>query len=76
MLNVLEVTGETVPATIASFFEKIGETVTGMLTGAVSVFNGLWSSGAPGQLVCSIGFASMVIGIGFSIFRIKKGRKR
>lgn len=62
--------------TIASFFTTVGQTVQGMLSGAVNVFTGLWESGVPGQVVCTLGFAGTVIGLGFSIFRIRRGRRK
>lgn len=61
--------------TVASFFTKVGETVTGLMTSAVNVFTGLWASGAPGQVMCSMGIASIVIGLGYGIFRIGRFRK-
>ncbi len=75
MLNVLNDTTTTTPATIADFFTAAGQTVTGLISGAANVFNGLWSSGAPGQLACTMGLASTIIGLGFVIFKIR-GRKR
>lgn len=65
-----------VPDTIAKFFEAVGETVTGLISSAANVFSGLWTSGIPGQLICTLGFASMVIGFGCAIFRIRRGRRR
>lgn len=62
--------------TIASFFTKVGETTSGLITGAVNVFTGLWESGIPGQVICTLGFSSIVIGLGMSIFKIRKGRRR
>lgn len=61
--------------TVATFFQKVGETTSGLVTGAVGVFTGLWESGVPGQVVCSLGFASIAIGLGCAFFRIRK-RKR
>lgn len=61
--------------TIASFFTKVGETVSGLLTGAANVFTGLWESGVPGQIICTMGFAGTVIGLGCAIFKIRKRRK-
>ena len=73
MLNIAEV--EAVSSlTIPGFFSKVAETTTGLLTGAVGAFTGLWESGVPGQVVCSLGFASMAIGLGFGIFRIRRRR--
>ena len=55
MLNIAE--AEAVSSlTVPSFFSKVAETTTGLLTGAVGVFTGLWESGVPGQVVCSLGF--------------------
>ena len=62
--------------TIASFFTKVGETVAGLLTGAVNVFTGLWESGVPGQVICTMGFASTVIALGCAIFKISKRSRR
>ena len=62
------------PATIAAMFTSIGETVTGLITSAANVYTGLWESGVPGQLVCTLGFAGMAIGFGFKIFRIRRAR--
>lgn len=62
--------------TVASFFSAVGETVTGLITSAVNVFTGLWSSGIAGQIICSLGFAGMAIGFGCGIFAIGKGLKR
>lgn len=61
--------------TVANFFTAVGETTTGLITSAVNVFSGLWSSGVPGQVICSLGFSSMAIGLGCAIFKIRK-RKR
>lgn len=61
--------------TIASYFTAVGETVTGLITGAVNVFTALWASGAPGQVICSLGIAGIVIGFGTGIFRIGKLRR-
>lgn len=73
MLNIAE--AEAVSSlTVPSFFSKVAETTTGLLTGAVGVFTGLWESGVPGQVVCSLGFASMAIGLGCAIFKIRKRR--
>lgn len=66
----------TVPDSIAGLFTAIGETVTGMISSAANVFTGLWTSGTPGQLICSLGFASMIIGFGCGIFKIRRGRRR
>ncbi len=73
MLQIAEVT-EVAQLTVASFFSKVAETTTGLLTGAVGVFTGLWESGVPGQVVCSLGFATMAIGLGCALFKIKKRR--
>ena len=62
--------------TVASFFTAVGETVTGIITSGVNVFTGLWASGVPGQIICSLGFAGMAIGFGTAIFAIGKGLKR
>lgn len=73
MLQIAEVS-EVAQLTVAGFFSKVAETTTGLLTGAVGVFTGLWESGVPGQVVCSLGFATMAIGLGCALFRIKKRR--
>ena len=62
--------------TIAGFFSSIGEIVTGLLSGAVNVFTGLWTSGVPGQIVCGMGLASTSIGLGGAIFQRSKRKKR
>lgn len=62
--------------TVTSFFTAVGETIAGLITSAVNVFTGLWSSGVPGQVVCSLGFASMAIGLGMTFFKMSKGKKR
>lgn len=62
--------------TIAGFFSSVGEIVTGLLSGAVNVFTGLWTSGVPGQIVCGMGFATTIIGLGCAIFHISKRKKR
>ena len=64
------------PETVAAYFTAAGQTVTGFLGGAVNVFESLWSSGAPGQVMCTAGIASTLIGLGLSIFRIRGGRRR
>lgn len=61
--------------TVASYFTAVGDTVTGLITGSVNVFTALWASGAPGQVVCSLGIAGIVIGFGMSVFRIGKLRR-
>ena len=73
MLNIAEVEAVS-NLTVPSFFAKVSETTTGLLTSAVGVFTGLWESGIPGQVACSLGFASMAIGLGFAIFRIRRRR--
>lgn len=62
--------------TIAKMFEVAGETITGLVTSAVSVFSGLWAAGAPGQLACTLGLATMGIGFGCAVFKISKNKKR
>lgn len=62
--------------TVASFFTSIGETVTGLITSGANVFSALWATGVPGQVVCSLGFASMAIGFGMGIYAIGKNLKR
>ena len=74
MMNVLE--AATVPATVAAYFTAVGETITGMLVAAVNVFNGLWTSGIPGQVICTMGIGGTLIGLGLALFRIKGGRRR
>ena len=74
MMNVLDAI--TVPATVTAYFTAVGETITGMLNAAVSVFNGLWTSGVPGQVICTMGIGGTLIGLGLTLFRIKGGRRR
>lgn len=64
------------PETVAAFFTAVGQTTTGLITSAVGVFTGLWESGVPGQVICSLGFASIAIGLGMTIFKIKKSKRR
>ncbi len=63
------------PETVAAYFTAVGETVTGLIGSGVKVFSQIWESGAPGQVICTMGIASACIGIGMSIFHIRKGRK-
>lgn len=72
MLNVAEIAELTIP----SFFTTVGQTVAGLVSGAVGVFTGLWEAGVPGQIACTLGLGGMVIGIGCSIFKISKGKKK
>ena len=66
----------TMPETIAAFFESAGQTVTGLIGSGVKVFEQIWTSGAPGQVMCTMGIASVCISFGCMIFHIKKGRRR
>ena len=74
MLNVAEATVSEL--TIPGFFQTVGQTVAGLITGAVGVFTGLWESGVPGQIACTLGIGVMVLGIGAGIFKISKGKKK
>lgn len=75
MLNVAEV-ADAASLTIPSFFTTVGETVSGLVGGAVGVFTGLWNAGVPGQIACTLGLAGTVIGLGAAFFKISKSRKR
>lgn len=64
------------PETVTAYFTAVGETITGMLTSAVNVFTGLWTSGIPGQVICTMGIGGTLIGLGLSLFRIRRGRRK
>lgn len=64
------------PETVAAYFTAVGDTVTGLIGSGVKVFEQIWTSGAPGQVICTMGIASVCIGFGCMIFHIKKGRRR
>lgn len=74
MLNMLDAI--TVPTTVAAYFSTVGETITGMLGAAVNVFSSLWTSGIPGQVICTMGIGGTLIGLGLTLFRVKAGRRR
>ena len=64
------------PETVAAYFTAVGDTVTGLIGSGVKVFTQIWTSGAPGQVICSMGIATVCNVFGCSIFHIAKRRKR
>lgn len=54
--------------TVATFFETVSGTVTGLVTSAGSFVGTLYSTNVIGAIIVTLGMATLVIGLGRSIF--------
>lgn len=58
--------------TVETFFTTVTDVVSGLVTASASFIADLYSSNVIGQIVVTLGIASAVIGLGYSLFLRKR----